>query len=221
MTSSQATRSLDPLQHAHVVRDRRAAHVEDAAELRRLRPACRRPRRQSCIAVSACIETPVAPIGWPLALRPPDGLTGSLPSFCVQPSLMAARALPFGRQAHRLVFDQLGDGEAVVRLDEGEIVERDAGLRRARCRQASAQPSNLRMSRFDIGRKSCAWADAAEGDGALHLQAPSRYRSDDQRRRAVGDERAVGALRAARRRTGSSRYSARQNSKPRSLRICA
>ena len=36
----------------------------------------------SCMAASACIDTPVAPIGWPLALRPPDGLTGSRPSFC-------------------------------------------------------------------------------------------------------------------------------------------
>src|SRR5271166_6717191 len=74
----------------------------------------------SCIAVITCMETPVAPIGWPLAFNPPEGLTGSLPSFCVQPSLMARAPCP-RRQPHSLIFDQLGDGEAVMGLDKGEI----------------------------------------------------------------------------------------------------
>src|ERR1043165_6677600 len=82
----------------------------------------------SCMAHSACIDTPVAPIGWPLALSPPDGLIGSLPSLCVQPSAMA-RAPAFADEAHRLVLDQLGDGEAVVHLGEGQIAEPDAGAR--------------------------------------------------------------------------------------------
>jgi hypothetical protein len=73
------------------------------------------------------METPVAPIGWPLLFRPPDGFTGSLPFFSVQPSLMA-RALALGGQPHGLVFDQFGDGEAVVGLDERKIVKRHAGL---------------------------------------------------------------------------------------------
>ena len=60
----------------------------------------------------------MAPIGWPFAFRPPDGLTGSLPSFCGQAFRDRARALPFRHQTHRLVFDQLGDGEAVMGLDE-------------------------------------------------------------------------------------------------------
>ena len=42
------------------------------------------------------METPVAPIGWPFAFNPPDGLTGSLPSFWVQPSLMARAPCPRG-----------------------------------------------------------------------------------------------------------------------------
>src|ERR687892_73817 len=46
----------------------------------------------SCIAESTCIETPVAPIGWPLALSPPEGFTGSLPSLAVQPSTDARLA---------------------------------------------------------------------------------------------------------------------------------
>jgi BolA protein len=79
----------DRLPHRAPARSRnspqRRRHVEDAAELRvgDLHVAA---SSQSCMAVSACMETPVAPIGWPLALRPPDGLTGSRPSFWVQPS---------------------------------------------------------------------------------------------------------------------------------------
>ena len=84
-------RSADPVQDGDVVGDRRAAHVEDAAERGARRPACRRPRRMSCMAVSTCIETPVAPIGWPLDFRPPDGLTGSRPSFA-RPALQRPRA---------------------------------------------------------------------------------------------------------------------------------
>ncbi|MND06628.1 hypothetical protein D3C83_281110 [compost metagenome] len=33
------------------------------------------------------------------------------------------RALPFAGQAHRLVFDQLRNGEAVVGFDEGQVAE--------------------------------------------------------------------------------------------------
>src|SRR6266481_1269663 len=69
----------------------------------------------SCIAVITCMETPVAPIGWPLAFSPPDGLTGSLPSFCVQPSRIARAPCP-------------RDGEAVVGFDERQIGKFCAGL---------------------------------------------------------------------------------------------
>ena len=40
-----------------------------------------------------------------------------------------ARALSFRSQAHGFVLDQLGDGEAVVHLGEGEVAERDPGAR--------------------------------------------------------------------------------------------
>ena len=120
--------SSRPFEDADVVGDRGAAHVEDAAERRVLGPACRRPRRRAASRRATCIETPVAPIGWPLALSPPEGFTGSLPSGWVQPSRMARAPWPGRGQAHRLVFDQLGDREAVVGLDEGEVVEGEAGL---------------------------------------------------------------------------------------------
>src|ERR1700692_1317085 len=76
----------------------------------------------SCIAASACMETPVAPIGCPLALRPPDGLTGRRPALRDRAAALSCR-----NQAHGLVFDQLRNGEAVVGLDEREIGEREAG----------------------------------------------------------------------------------------------
>jgi hypothetical protein len=74
------------------------------------------------------------------------------------------------------------------------------------------------MSRFDIGRKSCACA-VSERDRAAHL---ARASSSAMTTAAapVRDERAVGALQ----RSGDERVFvrfARQKAKPRSLRICA
>ena len=71
----------------------------------------------------------------------------------------------------------------------------------ARC-QASAQPSNFRMSRFDIGRKSCTCGRGAEGDGAAHAPPPSPRRPAPAppRRRRPASSRCASA---ARRRRGS------------------
>ena len=74
---------------------------------------------QSCIAERACIDTPVAPIGWPLALSPPDGLTGSLPPFSVQPSVIArwpddARALSYVGQTLVTRKRRFADGLALL-----------------------------------------------------------------------------------------------------------
>src|SRR5690606_33435539 len=43
-------------------------------------------RPVSWAAARACMDTPVAPMGWPLALSPPEGLTGSRPPTSVAPS---------------------------------------------------------------------------------------------------------------------------------------
>ncbi len=40
--------------------------------------------------------TPVAPIGWPFAFRPPLGLTGMSPSSAVRPSAAAGPPSPVG-----------------------------------------------------------------------------------------------------------------------------
>ena len=113
----------------------------------------------SCIAVSTCIETPVAPIGWPFALSPPETLTGSLPSFWVQPSLMARAPCPFGVSpiASYSISSAMVKQSWVSTNDRSDRVT--PALCSARC-HATEQPSKSRMLRFDIGRKSCACAVA-------------------------------------------------------------
>ena len=105
------------------------------------------------MAQSACIDTPVAPIGWPLAFRPPDGLTGSLPSFCVQPSLIARAPCPSGTSP----IASYSISSAMVKQSWVSTSDRSPSAMPASASarfQASAQPSNLRMSRLLIGRKS-------------------------------------------------------------------
>ena len=83
------------LEDADVVGHRGAAHVEHAADLGLRQLQARRARcRESCMAVITCMLTPVAPTGWPLALSPPETLTGSLPSRSTQPSWMARSPSP-------------------------------------------------------------------------------------------------------------------------------
>src|ERR671912_129507 len=72
----------------------------------------------SCIAASACMDTPVAPIGCPLALRPPDGLTGSRPSRSVQPSLIE-RPTPRLRAALEQHDVALRHGQEVLHVRRG------------------------------------------------------------------------------------------------------
>src|SRR5476651_1899156 len=111
------------------------------------------------MALSTCMETPVAPIGWPLAFKPPDGLIGSLPSFWVQPSLIARAPCPLGVKpiASYSISSATVKQSCVSTKDKSEsCTPADCS---ARC-QATVQPSNCRMSRFDIGRKSWACAVA-------------------------------------------------------------
>ena len=138
------------------------------------------------------MDTPVAPIGCPLALSPPDGLTGRRPSRSVQPSLTARAPSPGAGQAHGLVFDQLGDGEAIVRLDEGQIVEPDAGL-------PERPPPRLRatLERHDVAlrhrQEVLHVRRGAEGHRPPHLGRDLPF-GDDEGRGAIGDERAIGPL---------------------------
>ena len=49
----------------------------------------------NCHTISAAWAIPVAPSGWPLALRPPDGFTGIFPPFSVIPSSTEGPPSPF------------------------------------------------------------------------------------------------------------------------------
>src|ERR1700729_3131565 len=105
------------------------------------------------------METPVAPIGWPLAFNPPDGLTGSLPSFWVQPSLIARAPCPRGVRP----IASYSISSAIVKQSWVSTKDRSESSTPADCSarcQATVQPSNCRMSRLDIGRKSWAFAVA-------------------------------------------------------------
>src|SRR5258707_14388470 len=105
------------------------------------------------------METPVAPIGWPFAFNPPDGLIGSLPSFWVQPSLMARAPCPLGVKP----IASYSISSATVKQSWVSTKERSESCTPADCNarcHATVQPSNCKMSRFDIGRKSWACAVA-------------------------------------------------------------
>ncbi|OIQ69947.1 hypothetical protein GALL_484450 [mine drainage metagenome] len=101
----------------------------------------------------------MAPIGCPLAFNPPEGLIGSLPSFRVQPSLMARAPCPLGVNP----IASYSMSSATVKQSWVSTKDKSESCTPADCSarcHATVQPSNCRMSRFDIGRKSCAWAVA-------------------------------------------------------------
>src|SRR5258708_5287182 len=161
---------FDPLEDAHVVRNRRAAHIEDAAEARipdlnvaggphelhgreRVHRHARRADRMT------------------LGLEPARGIDRQGSVLLGKPLGHGARALSLRDQAHRLVFHQLGDGEAIVGLDEGKVGERDAGARGG----AGWLPWGWGASRSDWGRKSgpCGGAGRAPAWRGLSAVATS------------------------------------------------
>src|SRR5262245_50669414 len=121
-------RSADAFEDAHIVRDRGTAHVEKAAEPRvldleiagragELHGGERMHRHAGGADRMAFGLEPARRVD----RQPPADLGDAL--------LDGACAAPCRDEAHGFVFDQLGDCEAVVRLDEREIAERDAGRR--------------------------------------------------------------------------------------------
>ena len=78
--------------------------------------------------ISQMFAMPVAAIGWPFDSRPPDTLTGVLPSRHVAPDSEEVGGAALLAQAEVVVVHELGGREAVVQLDEVEVVGADAGL---------------------------------------------------------------------------------------------
>ena len=80
-----------------------------------------RPRRGSWRTISPIWPMPVGPIGWPMAIRPPDGLTAQRPPMSRRRSFSRCTPCPSG---HRPIFCdvvQLLDREGVMQLDDVEI----------------------------------------------------------------------------------------------------
>src|SRR5262249_32669459 len=96
----------------------------------------------------------------------------------------------------RLVFDELGDGEAIMRLDEGEIVESEPARR-----EGLAPGGGAALEFQDValrhGQEILRMGARPEGDGAAHGERGPDIR-DDESGRAVRDKRAIGALQRAR-----------------------
>src|SRR3981189_1083599 len=89
----------------------------------------------SCMAVTACMDTPVAPIGWALALSPPAGWTGQRPL----PGFAAAFELEHVALRHRQeILDVLGrtEGDCLAELERSGDVGEDDGGRAVRDQRA-------------------------------------------------------------------------------------
>src|SRR6516165_1290420 len=124
----------------------------------------------TCIAASTCIDTPVAPIGCPFDLSPPDGLTGNLPTFSVQPSRIARAPSPFGVRP----IASYSISSAIVKQSWVSTRSRSSRPRRAVASaffQASAGPSKAMTSRRLIGRKSLTCSAARKITAFLRLSA--------------------------------------------------
>src|SRR5262249_3891445 len=124
----------------------------------------------TCIAASTCIDTPVAPIGWPFDLRPPEGLIGSLPSFSVQPSRIARAPSPLGVKP----IASYSISSAIVKQSWVSTRSRSSSLSpvAATARfHPSSGPAKAIMSRRLIGRKSLTCSVARKMTAFLMLSA--------------------------------------------------
>src|SRR5262245_14131768 len=117
-TSAPSTALFEPLENAHVVRYRRSTHVKDAAQTGildlKVAGIAQKLHRGKCVhrhagradRMTFCLQTAGRIHREPAALLGPALRNGASP-------------LPFAGQSHGLVFDQLCNGETIVRLDEG------------------------------------------------------------------------------------------------------
>ena len=71
--------------------------------------------------------TPVAPSGWPFESSPPETFTGHLPPCHGDALVDQLAGLAVAAQAEVLVVEDLGGREAVVELDQVEVLGADPG----------------------------------------------------------------------------------------------
>ena len=84
------------------------------------------PRRW--VATSQMFAMPVAAIGWPLDSRPPETLTGVVAVAPGRAGVEEVDRAALLAQHQVVVVHELGGGEAVVQLDQVEVLGPDAGL---------------------------------------------------------------------------------------------
>ena len=151
------------------------------------------------MAASACIDTPVAPIGWPLALRPPDGLTGSRPSLRVHPSVMARAPCP----SRHSPMASYSISSAMVKQSWVSTNDRSPSATPASAERAlPGQRAALELEHVALAHRQevLHMRGGAENDRLAQPQRGPDIGQHD-RGRAVGDRRAIGALE----RTGDAR----------------
>ena len=131
-----------------------------------------------------------------LGLQAAGGIDRQLAVLLGPAFLDGARALPSRRQSHRFIFDQLGDREAVVGFDKGQIRELHAGfLQRPLPGHRAAlelQDVALRHRQEILGMRG-----GPDVDGLAHRLRGLGVRQH-QRRGAVRHQRTVGALQGSR-----------------------
>ena len=137
----------------------------------------------------------MAPIGWPRALRPPEGLTGRAPSKRVVPSRITFQPSPGAARpiASYSIISAMVKQSWVSTMSRSVTATPAASSAPAQARRG---PSKAVGSRRESARKSLTWRAGAEGDGALEAGRGLGV-GEHQRRRAVGDEAAVGAAQRA------------------------
>src|SRR5262245_36755746 len=102
------------------------------------------------------------------------------------------RSLPLRGQAHRFVLDQLGDGEAVMGLDERQIAELKPGLRE-RALPSLRAPFELENVALRHRQEILHVRGGTERNRLLELERSLHVRKNDGSG-AIRNQRAVGAL---------------------------
>ena len=135
-----------------------------------------------------------------LRLQPAGRIDRQLAVLLRPAFLDRARALPFRRQPHRLVFDQLGDGEAVMGLDQRQVAERNPGvgqralpglgaafeLEDVALATSAGNPAHGRSARNATALSSCS---AVSTSASTSAAAPSETSEQSVRLSGPGDER--------------------------------
>ena len=95
-------------------------------DLRARRPGASPAAPRRCVVTSKMLATPVAPSGWPFERSPPETFTGDATAVRRLALVDHAARLALAAETEVLVVQQLGGREAVVQLDQVEVVRTDA-----------------------------------------------------------------------------------------------